>query len=59
MADKLKPCPFCGGNPAVQGAPFFPAIKCPTKGCPGSTGFSFNEWPETVAAWNKRPGESK
>lgn len=31
MAEKLKPCPFCGGEAELKSTNYFSVVKC--KGC--------------------------
>jgi len=54
---KLKPCPFCGGEAAVEPDEIdkeMCVVRC--RGCDGKWGFSFDE-ASAIAAWNRRASE--
>lgn len=51
MSDKLKPCPFCGGEAEfISGVGFF-CVSCSF--CCGETNL-YNTGQEAIEAWNKR-----
>lgn len=61
MSEKLKPCPFCGGegyifggkNMFIGGIKYFP--RCRTKDCVGNNGWvGFNTEYKAIKAWNRR-----
>ena len=56
--NKLKPCPFCGGEAkVVEKFPPYYIVEC-TK-CPASVGrMWFGERSEAVDAWNQREGDT-
>lgn len=62
MAEKLKPCPFCGGEAelvnidaaGVQGIPDPVTVCC--KECKCSTNWFSKEW-EAIDAWNSRASD--
>lgn len=54
METKLKPCPFCGGKPAVQEKYGYFNISCPDFDCPASNNAWFKSLEESVKAWNTR-----
>ncbi len=63
MPDKLKLCPFCGGNAAIRQRPahvgrgiYTP--KCTNKYCLAS-GEPFVTEREAAVFWNRRAGEEK
>ena len=52
MSEKLKPCPFCGGEAEFRGgSSTTPYIRC--KECGGRTMSSFDS-AKLRAAWNRR-----
>ena len=50
MTEKLKPCPFCGGEAEVEGERIF-WVSC--QKCWVETS-SFNTLEEAIEAWNRR-----
>jgi Lar family restriction alleviation protein len=52
--EKLKPCPFCGGEAEViDGTGWVgQAVHCTE--CPANV-YGFEEEDQSVAAWNRRP----
>lgn len=59
MAEKLKPCPFCGGSPYIQKRPVAQkkciyAVKCH---CGVLTHFMERQY-NAIEAWNRRAGDS-
>jgi len=56
MANKLKPCPFCG-EPAFMGKR---SLGCDNSGCHFSPAWAANDrnsMQDCIAAWNTRPVE--
>ncbi len=57
--DKIKPCPFCGGEatvgtiPIVGGGYLYAFVECLSETCNGSSGQHDTET-EAIAAWNRR-----
>lgn len=49
--DKLKPCPFCGGEARFDGMEM--EVQCCTPGCAGQI-WMFDTGDEAIAAWNTR-----
>ena len=64
MSEKLKPCPFCGGNASLHfdpegvkdtmGRKWAYTITC--NRCAASSGLCFS-MEQAVDAWNRRSGE--
>lgn len=56
MADeKLKPCPFCGGEHISKGYSFVGGLNTLTcENCRASVQFHFVEWDDCIALWNRR-----
>lgn len=67
MSDKIKRCPFCGGEAIIRGFEDWPdgqscpdewlAIGCETDGCFGEIDedlFRFDTEDEAITKWNKR-----
>ena len=60
MIEKLKPCPFCGGDAMIfSSGTFSPAYKifCLTPSCDGQYGWCVSK-EEAVNGWNRRAGEN-
>jgi len=58
MTEKLKPCPFCGGEakaitPTSGSAPYVLCVRCHAGGPVSSS----STMPEAITAWNTRPVE--
>ena len=58
MSEKLKPCPFCGGEAALQygrfyGNEFYKDYFCFCDECEASTTY-FPTVAEAIEAWNRR-----
>ena len=57
MGDKLKPCPFCGGEAVLVKLPFS-AVEyygdCQNDGCPSDV---LASKAKAAKAWNTRAGE--
>lgn len=56
MTEKLKPCPFCGGEakaitPTSGSAPYVLCVRCHAGGPVSSS----STMPEAITAWNTRP----
>lgn len=59
MADKLKPCPFCGGEAEMFAGIVYklPVIIC--RNCGATVSFGGKETPKmTKSAWGKRHSKS-
>ena len=56
MGDKLKPCPFCGGEAGIKIHDFFDYTRLYTPRCKCGAGITdvFHTEAEAVAAWNTR-----
>ena len=54
MSEKLKPCPFCGGDAKMYNDcdTFLGYVYCPK--CRGRAGYECQTNDEAIAAWNKR-----
>ena len=53
MSDKLKPCPFCGGEPYIKQYKDFYLYKVICENCYIETG-GWREKRNAVKAWNRR-----
>jgi len=55
MSEKLKPCPFCGGEATCHTQANFRAstfaIRCKSCGCFSAL---YDDFPQAIAAWNAR-----
>ena len=58
MANKLKPCPFCGNKENLELELWVISLRlfCPSCGCHGPTGGTKQE---AIGAWNRRAGGDK
>ena len=58
MTDRLKPCPFCGGEAmALQNDEGYYYAGCKNAGCRGYVFYTFMHHPSeerAITAWNKR-----
>ena len=56
MAEKLKPCPFCGGEAEMTGDDHTAFYLCRVRclNCNGNAGRYFQTQAEALAAWNQR-----
>lgn len=58
MKDKLKPCPFCGGEAelvlSLSSSGMVYSIECNKKECPLSRTKWFNKKEKAVEMWNRR-----
>ena len=52
MADKLKPCPFCGGEAEFKKNDFGFYVICPECMCSTQT-YSMDD--DAISTWNNRP----
>ena len=57
MSEKLKPCPFCGGEPELFEAPGVYFVECSNPKCNYPTNWDTKE--EAITAWNTRTHEPK
>ena len=57
--EKLKPCPFCGGEAFIYGVFGMFAIGCKDYGCRGCVydGKKYNYKVQAMTAWNRRASE--
>lgn len=62
MSEKLKPCPFCGGDAELNYGPSFEpgvadktiaAVMCDTAFCPGEIS-PYRDTARAITAWNTR-----
>ena len=53
MSEKLKPCPFCGGEGVVYGFSDYDYRRVICKDCGGSTEYSDTR-EKAIEAWNRR-----
>ena len=54
MSERLKPCPFCGGEAEMMGITFV-YVKC--LNC-GVETMGYREEDEAAGTWNRRAGEN-
>ncbi len=57
--NKLKPCPFCGGEAELYGVPHIPKgwdfiPRCKTTSCCGRQAKKYSNRETAIAAWNRR-----
>lgn len=56
--DELKPCPFCGGEPKLQGFKINGkqeySITCENEGCGVTVHAGIDKLELVIAAWNTR-----
>lgn len=57
--EKLRPCPFCGGEAVVELATRGAKVACRDRACIGSltSHAVFESKRDAVSAWNRRDGE--
>ena len=58
QTNNLKPCPFCGGEAAVEPEGITPCgywVKCSECGIEQSEPYEFSD--DAIAAWNRRAYE--
>lgn len=57
---KLKPCPFCGAEAAIDSTNDYHSVYCPNESCGIDSRVTEYDDPELAfAAWNKRAGEER
>ena len=64
MFEKLKPCPFCGGEARLTYSTdnhHQPYVTCDTPKCPGCNGYQwhYHTEAEAIEAWNRRAERNK
>lgn len=62
MAEKLRPCPFCGGEARIIAKPYEPkvCVGCDDDTCLGFSGLGwlYDSEQEAAEAWNRRAGRT-
>ena len=60
MENKLKPCPFCGGEPYIQSRPTARKTKIYSVKCRCGAMFKFvDRRYKAIEAWNRRAEDGK
>lgn len=63
MAEKLKPCPFCGGEAVLKITKHIPSgfdytPQCKNTGCCGRLTKKYTLKITAIMSWNRRAGDS-